>query len=62
MLLHAFRLSTSELECWCHRNLCLLFPSFMLYASESSIKMVLRVCTLAVRWRTCCLKEGTDRL
>ena len=40
-----FRLSTSELECRCHRNyLCLFFPSFMLFASESSKKMVLRMC------------------
>ena len=44
-LLDVFRLSTSELECWCHRNyLCLFFPSFMLFASESSKKMVLRMC------------------
>ena len=46
-VLDVFRLSTVELECRCHRNyLSLLFPSFMLFASESSIKMVLRVCVL----------------
>ena len=46
-ILDVFRLSTMELECRCHRNyLSLLFPSFMLFASESSIKMVLRVCVL----------------
>ena len=45
MLLDVFRLSTSELECRCHCNyLCLFFPSFMLFASESSKKMVLRMC------------------
>ena len=39
-----FRYSTSELECRCHRNyMCLFFPSFMLFASESSKKMVLRM-------------------
>ena len=44
-LLDVFRYSTSELECRCHRNyLCLFFPSFMLFASESSKKMVLRMC------------------
>ena len=44
-LLDVFRLSTSELECRCHRNyLCLFFPSFMLFDSESSKKMVLRMC------------------
>ena len=44
-LLDVFRYSTNELECRCHRNyLCLLFPSFMLFASESSKKMVLRMC------------------
>ena len=43
--LDVFRYSASELECRCHRNyLCLLFPSFMLFASESSRKMVLRMC------------------
>ena len=47
-LLDAFSMSTSDLECRCHRNyLCLLFPSFMLFASESSIKMVLRVCVMS---------------
>ena len=47
-LLDAFRLSTSTLECRCHRNyLCLVFPSFMLFASESSKKMVMRMC---VKW------------
>ena len=46
-VLDVFRLSTVELQCRCHRNyLSLLFPSFMLFASESSIKMVLRVCVL----------------
>ena len=44
-VLDVFRLSTSELECRCHRNyLCLFFPSFVLFASESSKKMVLRMC------------------
>ena len=44
-LLDVFRYSTTELECRCHCNyLCLLFPSFMLFASESSKKMVLRMC------------------
>ena len=44
-LLDVFLLSTSTLECRCHRNyLCLLFPSFMLFASESSRKMVMRMC------------------
>ena len=48
IILDTFRLSTMELECRCHRNyLCLLFPSFMLFASESSIKMVLRVCVMS---------------
>ena len=47
-LLDIFRYSTNELECRCHRNyLCLLFPSFMLFASESSRKMVMRMC---VKW------------
>ena len=46
-VLDVFRVSTVELECRCHRNyLSLLFPSFMLFASESSIEMVLRVCVL----------------
>ena len=44
-LLDVFRYCTNELECRCHRNyLCLLFPSFILFASESSKKMVLRMC------------------
>ena len=44
-VLGAFCLSTIELERRCHRYyMTLLFPSFMLFASESSIKMVLRVC------------------
>ena len=44
-LLDIFRYSDSELECRCHRNyMCLFFPSFMLFASESSKKMVLRMC------------------
>ena len=44
-LLDVFLLSTSTLECRCHRNyLCLLFPSFMLFASESSRKIVMRMC------------------
>ena len=45
-LLDVFLSSTSELlECRCHRNyLWLFFPSFMLFASESSKKMVLRMC------------------
>ena len=43
-----FHLSNMELECRFHRNyLCLLFPSLMLFASESSIKMVLRVCVMS---------------
>ena len=47
-LLDIFRYSTNELECRCHRNyLCLLFPSFVLFASESSRKMVMRMC---VKW------------
>ena len=46
-VLDVFRLSTRELECRCHCNyLSLLFPSFMLFASESSIKMVLRMCVM----------------
>ena len=44
-LLDIFCYSDSELECRCHRNyMCLFFPSFMLFASESSKKMVLRMC------------------
>ena len=44
-LLDFFCYPSSELECRCHRNyLCLVFPSFMLFASESSKKMVLRMC------------------
>ena len=47
MILDAFSVCNTELECWCHLNyLSLLFPSFMLFASESSIKMVLRVCVM----------------
>ena len=48
IILDAFRLSNMELDCRCHRNYpCLFFPSFMLFASESSIKMVLRVCVMS---------------
>ena len=60
MLLDAFHLSTTDLECWCHRHyLCLLFPSFMLFASESSIKMVLRVCVMSTVADM--LSKGGDR-
>ena len=59
-VLDVFRLSTVELECRCHRNyLSLLFPSFMLFASESSIKMLLRVCL--VRTVADMLSSGGDR-
>ena len=59
-LLDVFRLSTSELECRCHRNyLCLFFPSFMLFASESSKRMVLRMCVK--RTLADMLSKGGDR-
>ena len=44
-----FCMSTIELDCWCHRYyMSLLFPSLMLFASESSIKMVPRVCVKSI--------------
>ena len=60
-LIDVFRLSTSELECRCHHNyLCLFFPSFMLFASESSKKMVLRMCVK--RTLADMMSKGGDRL
>ena len=50
-----------ELGCHCHRNyMCLLFPSFMLFASESSRKMVLRVCVMTTLADMLSKTEGGD--